>query len=133
MERLDDRSFRGNVLNRSGTWAVCFAADWCPFCQRFLPQFAALEGHAPFQLAVADLTSFDSPLWEAIEIEVVPTLVGFREGKPVWRRDGISGRGLEAEDLQALCYQLGGQPCDPRALQPRRTFGSSRPKVRPGT
>jgi thioredoxin 1 len=107
MEHVDASAFEGTRLRRDGTVAVVFSADWCPFCRSFLPKFAALEGPVRYPLLVADLTDEDSPLWETFDIRVVPTLVGFRGGEPVFRANGHLGRGLSDRDLAALREALG--------------------------
>jgi thioredoxin 1 len=107
MERLGADAFEGDHLRRSGTWAVAFLADWCPFCRAFAPKFDALAGGGSFQVARGDVTDYDSPLWETFHIEVVPTVVVFREGVPGFRRDGVLGRGLSDTDLAAVRAELG--------------------------
>ncbi|MGA9839706.1 MAG: thioredoxin domain-containing protein [Thermoplasmata archaeon] len=102
MERLGPDAFQGDRLRRPGVWAVAFVADWCPFCRSFVPEFENLRGSGTFEIATADLTEDDDPLWEQFGVEVVPTVVVFRDGAVVFRRDGRLGRGLGASDLSAL-------------------------------
>jgi thiol-disulfide isomerase/thioredoxin len=102
MERLKSDAFEGERLVRKGTWAVAFLADWCPFCRAFLPKFEGLRGTGPFEIAVGDLTDENSPLWETFKVDVVPTLIAFRDGKAIFRRDGRLGQGLAPADLSAL-------------------------------
>jgi len=99
MESVGADAFRGDQLLRKGTWIVAFLADWCPFCRRFRPQFSTLEGAAAFRVAVGDVSSEESPLWDVFRIEVVPTIVVFRDGRPVFRVDGILGEGLSEANL----------------------------------
>jgi thioredoxin-like negative regulator of GroEL len=101
MERLQADAFRKDRLLREGTWVVAFIADWCPFCRRFLPQLSALDGEKSFRTAIGDVTSEESPLWEDFRIEVVPTLVVFRDGRPVFRVEGVLGLGLPPGGLEA--------------------------------
>lgn len=42
----------------------------------------------------------DNELWDVFDIEIVPTLVAFKDGKPVWRKDGVPGRGLSDETVK---------------------------------
>ncbi len=100
METIEESSFHGGVFLREGTWIVAFVADWCPFCERFLPSFLAIEGNAGFRTAIADLSQDDSPLWDGLTISVVPTLIVFQHGRPVHREDGVLGRGLPAGALE---------------------------------
>jgi thioredoxin 1 len=102
MELLGPDAFRGSRLTRSGTVGVVFAADWCPFCHAFLPEFAALEGDDRYQVARVDLTALDSPLWDQFEIQVVPSVVVFKGGGIHRRFDGEPGVGLGPEELRRI-------------------------------
>jgi thioredoxin len=100
MEKLESTDFRKEELLREGTWVVGFVAAWCPFCVRFLPEFAALDSDKRFRVAIGDVTSEESPLWDDFRIDVVPTLVVFRNGQPVFRVNGVLGRGVPAGGLE---------------------------------
>jgi len=91
-------------LRDMGSVVVCFAADWCGFCARFLPEFArrAARGQAGVQFAVADVSDYDDPRWEAYAIRVVPTLVHFVAGAPARRLDGRLGYGLSAGETDSF-------------------------------
>jgi len=102
MERIGPEAFEGTRLRRPGIWAVAFLADWCPFCRAFAPRLEELAKRGPFQIVRADVTQEESPLWDRFGIEVVPTVVVFRDGVPTLRRDGRLGRGLSDADLNAI-------------------------------
>jgi hypothetical protein len=102
MERFGPGAFDGRRLGRPGKWVVDFSADWCPFCDQFLPIFAALEGNEEFQVAIGDLTDVDTPLWDLFDLEVTPTMIAFRDGDPVFRVDGRRNVGLTQKDVQAV-------------------------------
>jgi hypothetical protein len=123
MDRLGPGAFHGERLRRAGDWAVCFSADWCPFCRTFLRPFERLQGNVPFGLAIGDVTDLESPLWETFRIEIVPTLVAFRDGRIVWRRDGIAGVGLDSSDLSDLARAWGSD--GPRREAPKNSNGPS--------
>lgn len=99
MEKLGADAFDGERLRREGTWIVAFLADWCPFCRRFQSPYERLAPDDGFRVAVGDVTSEESRLWDVFRIEVVPTLVVFRDGQAVFRADGILGEGLPAEAI----------------------------------
>jgi thiol-disulfide isomerase/thioredoxin len=100
MERLTAADFDGTTLARDGVLAVAFAADWCPYCREFMAEFKTAE--LSVESAMGDVTDEESALWDDFELEVVPTLVLFRDGEAVWRRDGIRHAGLTASDIDAL-------------------------------
>ena len=102
LERVGPEAFDGVRLRRPGTVAVAFLADWCPFCRAFAPAFAALARPAGPSLLVADVTSEESPLWDRFAVDVVPTVVVFRDGTPVLRADGVAGAGLAPAELRAI-------------------------------
>ena len=106
MERVGADAFDAGRLKRPGTWIVGFLADWCPFCRSFLPHLDSLRSPEGLGVLLADVTDEESPLWEAFGIDVVPTVVVFRDGAPVYRRDGRLGRGLGPEDLRAIRASL---------------------------
>ncbi|HTW40223.1 MAG TPA: thioredoxin family protein [Thermoplasmata archaeon] len=102
LERLGGEAFDGERFRRPGLWAVVFLADWCPFCRAFAPTFESLGGRGSARVAMADATDESSPLWEQFSIDVVPTVIVFRDGTPVLRRDGRLGRGLGDADVAAI-------------------------------
>ena len=81
----------------TGTVAVLFTAEWCPFCQRFKSLFDSALDQNGLMKAIADMSDLENPLWELFDVGVVPTVVVFNDGEPVLRKDGVLGRGLPAE------------------------------------
>ncbi len=113
MERLGPKDFEGRRLRRKGLWAVAVLADWCPFCRAFRPLFERFDGGGIFESALADVTDTASPLWDRFQIEVVPTLLAFRDGELVHRIDGIPMEGLgpgDLENLRGILRSLGSGP-----------------------
>jgi len=53
-----------------------------------------------------DLSDDDNPLWDTFSIEVVPTIIVFRDGKPEFRRDGFFGRGLSETAIDETVAQM---------------------------
>jgi thioredoxin 1 len=102
VEQVGPEAFDGTRLRRADTVAVAFLADWCPFCREFRPEFERLRTEGMLELLVADMTDLESPLWDRFRIEVVPTVVVFRSGKPVYRADGVAGEGLGSGAIDAI-------------------------------
>lgn len=106
LEVLLARDFEGERLKRRGTYAVCFAATWCPPTRRFVPTFIALDHQLPAHLALADITDMDDPLWDTFHIEITPTMIVFKDGAPVGRFDGRPSEALDDRDLAGLTKLL---------------------------
>lgn len=102
LERVGTEAFEGERLLRSGTWAVDFSADWCPFCRAFLRPFEEWTGRQKLRALLADLTNLETPLWETFAIDIVPTLLVFRDGELLARADGVGGEGLGPTDLARI-------------------------------
>ena len=99
---MSPSDFSGKTLLRDGQWVVAFGAEWCPFCRDFRRRYekqGTLEGATT---AWADVSDTDNPLWEAFNLDVIPTVVVFRDGQTFWRRDGVSMKGLSDKDLEDL-------------------------------
>lgn len=56
--------------------------------------------------ADVDLSDMDDPLWETFDIKVVPTIIVFKEGQAVFRKDGILGRGLSQKALDETIVEM---------------------------
>jgi thioredoxin-like negative regulator of GroEL len=52
-----------------------------------------------FRWADVDISDYEDPLWETFDINVVPTVIVFKDAEPVFRRDGTLGRGLSKEAI----------------------------------
>ncbi|MCJ2520139.1 MAG: thioredoxin family protein [Candidatus Thermoplasmatota archaeon] len=94
-------SFKADVLNSQHPVLALFHARWCGFCQAFLPIFRRVKGD-DVELVEVDISDEASPLWDTYGLEVVPTLILFRNGTVVDRADGRFMRGLREADLERL-------------------------------
>jgi thioredoxin 1 len=100
--KLGSADFDGKRLRETGTLAVLFAADWCPFCRRFAPIFESALKAKKLSGLLADLTDLDNPLWETFDIQVVPTVMVFRDGEVLYRKDGVLGEGLPSDVMNEV-------------------------------
>ena len=96
---LSSRDFTNGVLSRTGLIVVLFYADWCPFCMAFKPKFEEYARKGGLDFGEANVSHYEDPLWEQFRIQTVPTLLAFKEGKVVKRKDGAPFRGLSQADL----------------------------------
>jgi len=106
---LSVADFEGAGLRTNQPLAVVFTASWCPFCSMFTPIFKSTLSKNQLPCGSVDLTSYDNPLWETFKIEVVPTVVIFKNGKAVYRVDGMYGRGLPRSVVDDVVRELSAQ------------------------
>jgi thioredoxin 1 len=85
---------------------LLFYSGWCPFCTSFLPEFEKCAAMTPGSLARVSTDKLPE-LEDKFSIEVVPTVLYFRDGKLVKRLDGLLGRGLNGENLRAFIKECG--------------------------
>ena len=50
--------------------------------------------------ALANISDESNPLWETFKVDIVPTLVGFRDGLVIIRKDGVASIGLGMPELE---------------------------------
>jgi thioredoxin 1 len=99
--------FSGTRLIDSRNILALFYASWCPFCRSFLGIFeSTMIRKTNPQGALVDISDENNPLWETFKVDIVPTLIGFRDGVTIVRKDGVAGAGLRTTDLQDALRKL---------------------------
>ena len=99
---LQPSDFDAKTLRRTGTVVALFTAQWCPYCRSFAPIFESAELGNVVTKAIVDLSDLENPLWEVFEIEVVPTIIVFKDGSPAIRNDGVLGIGLPPDAMHRV-------------------------------
>lgn len=85
---------------------VLFYSAWCPFCTSFLPVYDKAAAAAPARFARLRTDDLEE-LEDRFGVEVVPTVLFFRNGKLEKRLDGLLGRGLNADQLRDFAAACG--------------------------
>lgn len=81
---LNEKNFEQEVLRASVPVVVDFQADWCGYCRRLAPAVDRLEEELAGKIRVVKADIDRSPqLAERFEVETIPTLFLFRDGKAV--------------------------------------------------
>jgi len=106
VKKVGPEAFDGERIRARGRVAVAFLADWCPFCGAFEPEFRRLAAAVQGGFLLADVSADDSPLWDRFRVEIVPTVIVFHDGAPIYRADGVPGRGLGAEALDGVRHAM---------------------------
>jgi len=77
-----------------------FHAEWCGPCKKLGPDLAALAGAHPGKLYVLKVDIDQQPkLAERFQVESIPLLVKFKDGKETERNVGYSGKDKLAQWL----------------------------------
>lgn len=82
-----------------------FAADWCGFSRRFYQHFRRLRTGW-----VVDISDEDDPLWAALSIHVVPTVILFENGVATRRWEGVLLEQHVGQVESALSDDLASSP-----------------------
>ncbi len=91
--------FLGDKLLRTEKYLIFFYSEWCPFVRKSFRLLKSLE-KSQSRVFRVDLSDENNPLWDSLNIKVIPTLIGFDGGKEFWRANGISMVGLREKDFK---------------------------------
>ncbi len=105
MEHVLPQEFDSKILNSGEKTLVLFYADWCPFCAKFKPIFEEISSDK-IQKKAALINEDENPLWDRFNIQSVPTMIAFQDGKILSRRDANMGIGLMREDMKSILSEL---------------------------
>ena len=88
------------AVNSSTTVLVDFGAAWCPPCRIMEPVLNSLATNNPgkFKLVKVD-GGKDEEMLETYKVTALPVFILFKNGKQVWRRDGVASEKEIAEQL----------------------------------
>ena len=95
-----------SAISCGGEMAALFYSAWCPFCIRFLPVFEkhSKPGSGNFLRVLIDgMPSTE----DKYAIEVVPTVIFFKDGAVKRWLDGILGAGLDEAKLTSFLKDCG--------------------------
>ncbi len=101
MKNIETKEDFDSELGKGGERLILFYSAWCPFCASFLPVFRAAAAANP--AIFAEVSIDDLPMLEdAYDIEVVPTVMFFKDKTLKSRLDGVLGRGLNEDRLNSF-------------------------------
>ena len=86
-------------IKEKGKLFVLFYASWCPFSQKFLPEFIDSAGKRA-ECHVRIIIDDKDDLVDKYDIEFYPTILYFENGKLKKRLDAESHVGLNKEQLK---------------------------------
>ena len=88
------------LINSSKAILVDFGAVWCPPCKKMGPVLKSLESNNPgkFLLVKVDGGN-DEEIMKAYKVTALPVFILFKNGKQVWRKDGMAEEKEMADQL----------------------------------
>jgi len=94
-------------LRSGGNKFLLFYSPWDPFSVEFVPVFEKLAASSPGSFYKVSVDTLPE-VAEVFSVEVVPTVLFFRGGKPDNRLDGTPDKGLTAECLAEFVWLCRG-------------------------
>jgi len=101
VEHVDDRNFGQMVLDSDEAVLVDFYADWCGPCKKLSPVLDELAQETPGVRIVKVNIDRSPKSARGYRVKSLPTLILFKDGKPVVRRGGL----LSKDSLKKLVSQ----------------------------
>lgn len=75
----------------SKTVLVDFGAPWCPPCKQMEPILKSLEANNPGRFTMLKVDGGrDQEILKEYKVTALPVFIVFKDGKQVWRKDGIA-------------------------------------------
>ena len=80
-------------ISPKGTVLVDFGATWCPPCVKMEPVIKSLKEDKSLAFNFIKIDAgIHTDLMKAMQIESIPVFIIYKDGKEIWRKQGIVGR-----------------------------------------
>ncbi len=101
MKEINYNNFKENVIDKNGVVLVDFYADWCGPCQMMAPILKEVEGEHS-DVSIVKVNVDNSPELAGIYgVMSIPTLIVFKDGKPVSQNIGYCPKEKVEEMINA--------------------------------
>lgn len=102
-KHVSDDEFEGTVLGSTGPVLVDFWAEWCGPCKQLSPVLDELAKEFDGKVTVAKVNIDQNPESpQKYGVRGIPTLILFKDGKPVATKVGSLPKGQLVEWLNSL-------------------------------
>lgn len=100
---VSDSTFKRDVLKANVPVLVDFWAPWCAPCRTIAPFMEQVAEEYRGQIRIAKLNVDDNPTTSgSYQVQSIPTLIMFKNGKPIERRTGADARMIRTMIQEAL-------------------------------
>jgi len=80
-----------NAINASKIVLVDFGAEWCPPCKQMEPVLKSLQNNNSNKFTLVKVDGGrDEELLKKYNVTALPVFILFKDGKQVWRKEGIA-------------------------------------------
>lgn len=99
---ITDATFQSEVLDeKSMPVLVDFWATWCTPCKVQAPIIEEISNELTGKVKIAEMDVDENPVTpQGFNIMSIPTLVIFKDGKPVWQGVGLHQKKTLMDELQ---------------------------------
>lgn len=92
VHEITDSNFQSEVLEEQRTVLIDFFADWCYPCKMMAPVVEEVSKDEKIKVGKVNIDE-NQELAEKYEVESIPTIIVFKNGKEYKRQVGVTDKG----------------------------------------
>lgn len=102
MQATENKQSFGELINSNTPVLVDFSAEWCGPCKMMKPILQQLHQRMGEKIRIIKIDIDQSPAAaQAYNVQSVPTLMLFQQGKILWRNSGV----MQASQLESIIHR----------------------------